>query len=106
MAAKGDHIDFMFLDPSPLPTRPLDPLLDQDGSRNRNVVGSFKRSSGGSKAGCPRHASQNFLNFMQFWENPAYLCNTSNSDKKYGSTREDAWVTVQGSKSKFNPSGG
>ena len=34
------------------------------------------------------------------------VCNTGNSDKKYGSTREDASVTVQGSKPKFNPSGG
>ena len=33
------------------------------------------------------------------------LCNTGKSDKKYGGMREDASVTVQGSKPKFNPSG-
>ena len=30
------------------------------------------------------------------------ICNAGNSDKKYGGMREDASVTVQGSKSKFN----
>ena len=34
------------------------------------------------------------------------VCNASNSDKKYGGMREDTLVTVQGSKPKFNPSGG
>ena len=31
-------------------------------------------------------------------------CNAGNSEKKYGGTREDASVTVQGNKSKFNHS--
>ena len=33
------------------------------------------------------------------------VCNTGNSDKKYGGMCEDASVTVQGSEPKFNPSG-
>ena len=46
---------------------------------------------------------------VEFYRRKIYvglLCNTGNSDKKYGSTHEDALVTVQGSKPKFNPSGG
>ena len=34
------------------------------------------------------------------------VCNTGNSDKKYGSRCKDMSVTVQGNKSKFNHSAG
>ena len=43
----------------------------------------------------------NLYSLHKTWK---YLCscNASNSDKKYGGTHEDASVTVQGNKSKFN----
>ena len=44
------------------------------------------------------------LDFKTLWKmftQRGGVCNTSNSDKKYGGMREDASVTVQGNKAKL-----